>query len=55
MKLVCEYEGEIIAYGEAKVYEEFIFVDIPDRNTIVFHTCKDFKNWLDKSKAWRIA
>jgi len=55
MKLVCEIEGEIVAYGEAKVYEEFIFVDIPYMNTIVFHTCKAFKDWLNNGGAWRIA
>jgi len=55
MNLTCKYNGDTIAYGKARVYEGLILVDIPDMNTLVFNTVKEFKAWLDKSKGWIIA
>jgi len=53
--LVCKIDNEVVAYGEMRVYEEFIYVDIPYMNTFVFSTVEDFINWLNKSKAWQLA
>lgn len=54
MNLICEYNGEIIAHGKARIVEEFIFVDIPFMDTFVFNTVTEFKTWLDNSKGWRL-
>jgi hypothetical protein len=51
--LICEYEGKIIATGSAKVVEEFIFVDIPDKNTEVMDLL-EFYRWLKGNPNWKL-
>ncbi|KAK9679481.1 hypothetical protein QE152_g39974 [Popillia japonica] len=54
MDMICEYNGKILAHGTARTVEEFIFVDIPQQNTLALLP-EEFNDWLKESEGWRIA
>lgn len=51
--LVCEYGGEIIAYGTVRSIEEFICIEIPNMHPQLM-TIAEFRDWLIQSIGWKL-
>ena len=52
--LICTFEGKVIAIGQAKAVEKFIFVDLPDKYTEAM-TPSEFQGWLTENPNWKLA
>lgn len=53
--LVCKIDGKVVAYGTARLVEEFIFIEIPFMNPTIVDSFTELKLWLDNSVGWEVA